>query len=235
MSYIRPRGLGASDSAIASQAGGVLSPVVSTVGGSAAATALGVSASLAIPIVGAAFAGLMIGIEALLNSGCGQTCVETSEWANQASAQLDQLIAAYFGVPAPRPQSLQTTYLQLFQQIWNTLVSQCSQPNLGTAGQNCISDRQDGACKWKAAAPAYPGEPAAGTCWNWWNAYYWPVANDPNVVPDAQLQTPTPANAISAVTGSGTSVAAASSDTGVTSVPTWAWLVAAALVVWAVA
>lgn len=226
------RGLGQSSAAIASQAGGVVAPVVSTLAGPAAATALGISASVAIPIVGAAFAGVMLGIEAILNSGCGQTCVETSQWANQASSKLDQLIAAYFAIPAPRSQSAQQIYLQTFQAVWNTLVSQCSQPNLGTAGQNCISDRQDGACKWKALPPQYPGEPAAGECWNWWNAYYYPVANDPNVVPDAQLQQ---AGVSPALAANATGDVSSASASGGASVPTWLWLVAAAAVVWAVA
>lgn len=222
-------GLGATAQQTVQQIGGASSGVVAAAAGPALGTALGISASLAIPIVGAALAGVVAGIEAILNSGCGETCIETSQWANQASAQLDRMMAAYFGVPAPRPQSLQSACLQIFQQIWNTLVQQCSQPNLGTAGQNCISDRQDGACKWKAAPPAYPGEPATGTCWNWWNAYYYPILNDPNVVPDSVLSSSASSSSTNSNTTAITTTAAAPG-----SIPGWVWLAAAAVALWAV-
>lgn len=235
MPYVRTyRGLGQSASQIAGTAGSIVSPVVSTVGGGALASAVGLSASLAIPIVGAAFAGVMIGIEAILNSGCGQTCVETSEWANQAASQLDHMIAAYFSIPAPRPQSLQQGCMNLFMQIWNTLVSQCSQPNLGSAGQNCISDRQDGACKWKALPPEYPGEPAAGACWNWWNAYYWPIANDANVVPDAQLSAGQVSTADNSTAGVQTAVASSTPAAPLSGVPWYVWAGLGLAAVWAV-
>lgn len=157
--------------------------------------ASGVSLPLLVPLLGLGPAGLIaagimgvtIAIEALINSGCGQTCVVTSQWANQAEGLLKQNIAEYFAITPPRPQSVQQQALQNFQTIWNTLVQQCSQPGLGTAGQNCINDRKDGGCKWQAAPPSYPGEPAAGSCWNWWNGYYYPIKNDLNVVPDAAL------------------------------------------------
>ena len=195
MSYIRPRGFGdaASDVGVGFQVatpvvtGALTASAASTIAAGGTPLILGLAPALAIPIVGAVLAGVAIGIELLLHSGCGQTCVVTSQWANQASSQLDKMMAAYFGTAAPRPQSLQTACLQIFNAVWNQLVQNCSQPNLGTAGQNCISDRQDGACKWKAKPPAYPGEPATGDCWNWWNAYYYPIANDTNVVPDSQL------------------------------------------------
>jgi hypothetical protein len=188
------RGLGASPADTAVQlstatAGAVVPTLVgSTVattlglGGSTAGVATAAGISLAIPIVGAAIAALSIGIELILHSGCGQTCIVTSQWANQAEKYLQQNIAAYFAIPAPRPQSVQQLAMANFQAIWNTLVQQCSQPGLGTAGQNCISDRAAGACKWKATSQEYPGQPAVGACWNWWNGYYNPIANDPNVV-----------------------------------------------------
>lgn len=223
MSYVSTfPGLGASATQYVSAGGSIASPVVGALGGGSLAAATGLSASLAIPIVGAAFAGVLLGIEAILNSGCGQTCVVTSQWANQAAAQLDRMIKAYFSVPVPRPQSLQQGCMNLFQQVWAQLVANCSQPNLGTAGQNCISDRQDGACKWKASPPAYPGEPAAGQCWNWWNGYYWPIANDPDVVPDSQLQTQTN-NA-----QSNTSAPGAATSPAPAGIPLWVWLLGGA-------
>lgn len=186
MSYVfTGRGLGESSSQTVAQVGGIGAPVAAAATAPLLTSAVG--ASLAIPIAGVAISAVLVGIEAILNSGCGQTCVETSQWANQAEAQLKQLVTAYFAVPAPRTQNMQQVTMAGFMSVWNKLVADCSQPGLSTAGQNCIADRQDGACKWKATKlNGFPGEPAIGQCWNWWNGYYWPVANDPTV-PDAAV------------------------------------------------
>lgn len=152
----------------------------------AIAVALG-STAIAIPVVGAAIAAVGIAIMAILNSGCGQTCIETSQWANQAEPLLQQNVVSYFAIPAPRPMSVQAAAVQNFMNVWNRLVALCSQPGLGAAGQNCINDRQSGACKWKASATgAYPGQPVQGACWNWWNGYHDPIANDTQVYDDSQ-------------------------------------------------
>jgi hypothetical protein len=158
--------------------------MTSTQVGATVAGILG-GATVAIPIVGAAIAAISLGIEAILHSGCGQTCIVTSQWANQAEGYLQKNISAYFAIPAPRPKSVQQIAMANFQAIWNTLVQQRSQPGLGGAGKNCIADRQAGACKWKASGPGYPGSPAQGACWNWWNGYYYPIANDTNVYDDS--------------------------------------------------
>lgn len=158
--------------------------LTSTATGTALAASLG-GAAIAVPVVGAAIAGIALGIEAILHSGCGQTCIETSQWANQAEELLKQNVNAYFAIAAPRPQSVQQSALANFTNVWNRLVQLCSQSGLGTAGTNCIKDRQAGGCKWKATAPQYPGQPAQGTCWNWWNGYHDPIANDSQTYNDS--------------------------------------------------
>src|SRR5215468_8429779 len=92
---------------------GVAAPIV---GGAIATAAF--PAALAIPIVGAAFAGIWLGIQAILNSGCGKSCVITSNWANQAEALLKRNLAAYLALPAPRAESAQQAYLANFDAIW---------------------------------------------------------------------------------------------------------------------
>jgi hypothetical protein len=166
-------------------------------------------AGVAVPVIGAAIAGIALAATYLIkNSGCGVTCVETSSWANQAADLLGKNIAAYFALPVPRSQSSQAAALQTFDQIWAALVAQCSQAGTGTAGQACISDRQAGACKWKQTAAAVPpwGTPAAGECWNWFNGYRDPIANDPNVADDATATATNPAayvaSDLSSLTGS---------------------------------
>lgn len=192
--------------------------------GPTVAALLGASPA-AIPVIGAAIAGISFGIEAILNSGCGQTCVETSQWANQAEVYLEKNIAEYFAIQPPRPQSVQQLAMANFHAIWNQLVQFCDQPGTGNAGVRCISDRQDGACKWKATTPQYPGGPAPGTCWNWWNGYYYPIANDPNVQSSAMT-------ALSFVLPSTSgNVASVVSSGGLS--PVWI-LAGAALVMWMV-
>ena len=192
------------------------------VGGAAASSAASILAATGtiaagtVPIIGAGIAIVTTLISALIqNSGCGITCVETSQWANQAEPLLAQNIAAYFAQPAPRSQSSQAAALQNFSNVWNALVQQCQQPGTGTAGQRCISDRQSGACTWKQTTTSpllgYPGEPQPGACWNWWSGYHDPIANDPDVAPDAVI---TASSAGAAVNSAGAAVGNALSSAG---------------------
>jgi len=194
----RGRGMGtaATDAQYVQMGGSLAAPVISGAFAASAASSLaaggtglilGMAPALAVPIIGAAIVAVTILATVLIkNSGCGQTCIETSGWANQAEPLLRQNIAAYFGIAAPRTQSQQNGALANFDAIWATLVNMCSNPSTGNAGVRCISDRQSGACKWNATADSpWPGGPAQGACWNWFNAYRDPIANDPNVVADS--------------------------------------------------
>jgi hypothetical protein len=169
--------------------------------GAPVATAAIAGTSLAVPLIGAAIAGVTIAIEAILNSGCGQTCIETSQWANAAEQQLQANIAAYFALPTPRSETNQAAALANFDSIWAGLEARCGAAGTGTAGQKCISDRQAGACTWKQTADKVPswGTPAAGECWNWFSGYRDPIANDPNVAPDSLAASAS--SAVTALTG----------------------------------
>ena len=222
------RGLGQPTASATSTAGtvgkvlGASAPIITTaVAASAAASLaaggtgliLGMTAALAVPVIGAALALVTVLVTALIqNSGCGETCIETSQWANQAEPLLLQNINAYFALPAPRTVSQQNAALANFIAIWTTLENQCSQPGLGTAGQDCISDRQAGACKWKQSATssllAYVpyGEPDVDECWNWWSGYHDPIANDQTVAdsPAAVAQVQANAGSVSTSTPNST-------------------------------
>jgi hypothetical protein len=157
-----------------------------------AAAAAGLISATAVPVIGAAVAGVALLVTDLVkNSGCGQTCIETSQWANQAEAALQQNINAYFALPAPRAKSNQDLALQTFDQIWAALTgpNNCGNPAMGDAGVRCITDRERGACKWRSTVnvTAYPGAVPVGECWNWFLGYRDPIANDPDVVPDSTL------------------------------------------------
>lgn len=169
------RGMGATGSQIVGTVGGAASGVVTAAAAPATAAALGIGASLAVPIVGAAFAGILLGVEALMNSGCGEACVVTSQWANQAEPLLKQNLQKYLSL-SPRTKSDQQSALNLFDAIWAGLVQRCSQAGLSTAGRNCIADRQAGACKWRDSS---------GACWNWHSGYRDPISNDTDVVDDS--------------------------------------------------
>jgi hypothetical protein len=115
--------------------------------------AAGTISAAAVPIIGAAIAAAALVASILVkNSGCGQTCIEASTWANQAEKALQQNLAAYFALPAPRAASNQAVALQTFDQIWGALTgpNNCGNPAVGNAGVRCISDRQQGACTYKS-------------------------------------------------------------------------------------
>lgn len=193
MSYVvtHSRGLGDAASELSAISGGIANifkigtssaPVSTQIEGSIA-SALGAGA--AIPSPASPFLAAAAGIASLLaqfgvGSGCGQSCVLSTQYANQAESALQQNIAAYFAIPAPRWTGYQTQAINNFMQVWNDLHSQCSNPALGSAGQRCITDRQSGACTWHQTTTPPWGTPAAGQCWNWWNGYHDPIANDPN-------------------------------------------------------
>lgn len=184
----------------------VVSTVVGTGGsiaaapiGAALAPTLGLSVGLAVPIVGAAFAGLVFGIQALMNSGCGQTCVITSQYANKATQLMSDNLGAYLKLPAPRSQTAQAAYLANFDAIWNWLVQVCSQPGTGNAGVRCIQNQQRGSCPLKVSAYGWQQNPdgswtyqingpagSGSNCWNYFTGFRDPIANDPQVVPDVQ-------------------------------------------------
>src|ERR1035441_7974689 len=199
-----------------------------SVGVSAAAIG-GLLAASAVPIIGAAIAAATLIITQIIkNSGCGQTCIETSQWANQAEKALEQNIAAYFS-NSPRYVSQQTLALANFDAVWAQLQATCGQPGTGNAGVRCISDRQSGACTWKQSSTStllgYPGEPQPGECWNWFSGYRSPIANDA-VVEDSSS---------ALVQGAADTSASVLSSLGVSS--SWAvplLIGAAALAVWAV-
>jgi hypothetical protein len=172
MSYHRTarRGMGAATAQQVSAGG---SAVGSTVGLIAGSSAVG-------SIVSSALSALAPIISGVIN-GCGESCEVTTQWANQAESALQQNIAAYFSLPAPRSTVDQAAALNNFTSVWNALVDNCNNPSLGAPGQRCITDRQAGACTWHQTTTPPWGSPVAGACWNWWNGYHDPIANDPNV------------------------------------------------------
>ena len=199
--------------------------------------ALNVSVPVLGSIIGAGIMAAATAIDAIMNSGCGQTCIVSTQFANQANAALQQNIEAYFALPTPRPLSAQRAALSNFDTLWAWLQApgQCGNPNLGSAGQRCITDRQAGACTWKQPASSVPpwGSPPAGACWNWLNGYRDPIAADTNVYDDSVQAAPSAA--ISAVTGAIPDLVGGSSPgVSTSSLSPWLLLLGAGALLWAV-
>ncbi len=111
------------------------------------------------------------------------TKVQATHIVDQIEAQaLKPLRAAWNALPPEhKTQSMQAEFLTTFDQAMAAMTQACSNPALGTAGQNCISDRVAGACHWTVDGHT-PGQPP--NCGNWVIWYRDPIANDPNVIPD---------------------------------------------------
>lgn len=193
MSYVRSCGMGDAATAaqnvgvIGSTASGLAVGILSTLTHGGATAILGIT-SAAVPVIGAGLMAATMLIQHLVaNSGCGQTCIVTSQWANQAAAALQKVMDSYFALPAPRTEAQKAVAVASFRAIWSTLQQQCGQPGTGDAGVRCISDRQEGACVWRQKyAPVYKGQPEIGECWNWFNGYLKPIQDDP-VIPDTAV------------------------------------------------
>jgi uncharacterized membrane protein YphA (DoxX/SURF4 family) len=175
---------------------------ISAIAATGASTTVGILVALgtiAGPI-GAVAAGLIAVGQLLVGvfKGCGQTCVDASNIANQVEQALQQNLSEYMSAPV-HTESLQAAALNNFQTAWNALTQACGNPALQSAGQNCISERQQGACSYHVSAfgwqqqngtwtYVYPGANGSGNnCWNWWLAYHDSIANDPTVVPDSTV------------------------------------------------
>ena len=167
--------------------------------------------------------------------GCGQTCTAATSIANKVAVLLGNNLDSYLAQPV-HYYSIQQACLNTFNQAWTLLVQNCNNPQLQAAGQNCISQRQQGACAYQTSPGGWqqdssgnwtyvrPGANGSGTtCWNWFIGYHDPIANDPTVAPDPEgLQVTTNADgsvsvvlptAAVTVSPSGNVVSSTSTDT----------------------
>lgn len=133
----------------------------------------------------------LTGIVTKMIQGCGQTCIDASNYVNEAEPYFVQNVQNYMS--GPRTRSLQTQALANFDNAFGALQQRCQQIG-GQGGINCIKDRTSGSCKWKAAPWSFAkdgtytpaGTNGSGTqCWNWVYGYRDPIANDPFVQADA--------------------------------------------------
>jgi hypothetical protein len=189
---------------------------------SSVASSLNAAAAKAPPPINYILAGASVVaslLEALgVGSGCGSTCVQATSIVNQAEPAFLANLQAY-----ENGQIDQATAIANYNNLWQAIEVSCSAVP-GSAGQKCVSDRQEGACTWKATGtPPTPYSPAVGSCWNWYNAYYVPLTYPPINAPAA---TPT------GTTGASTGTTVASSlSSALAGIPSSAFLIGGGLLV----
>jgi len=173
-------GLGATGTQVASSITGT----AATIAGSNAAAIAG-TLGVAVPIVGAAIAGIALAVTAWLNRMGPKQKRWTSQIADEATAQLQQVKAIYFSTPYfPGNQA---AALQAVDQLLGAIQEGCGQTQMGEPGRRCISERlvRGGSAPW---CPT-------GTGCDYFTEYRDPIANDARAaeyVAQAQAQTQFP-------------------------------------------
>lgn len=176
------RGMGATAMQEASVATGTAASTVSLLSSSL----IGILPGIAGPI-GAVIAGVVSLLTALgVGQGCGNTCIQASNDANQVGNAMAANLSAFLA-----GQISQATAIANFNSLWQQLETACGQVS-GSAGQNCISQRQEGACYFKSSPGGwqqnadgtwsyqYPGANGSGdACWNYFVGFLDPIQNAP--------------------------------------------------------
>lgn len=116
-------------------------------------------ATSAIPFVGPAIAGITLLIGLFTKRGAQKEA--STHIVDQVEPYLKQNLQAWNS--SSKTISEQQQSLANFDTLWQQVVSQCSNGNLGDPGRWCIEDRQ------------------RGGKWDWFAMYRDPIANDPNV------------------------------------------------------
>ena len=146
-------------------AGGAASSIIGAVG--TTATGMATWAAVAIPVVGAAVAAVTIWLSSMFRKNAQKEAA--TNIVDQIEVQLKSNLEGYLN--GPRTQQSQLQALANFDAGWQAVVENCSNPELGSAGKRCISERQQG-----GTAPwcSLPG----GKGCDWFTRYRDPIAND---------------------------------------------------------
>lgn len=132
---------------------------VATAAALGATWATGTAVAVAVPVVGAVAAGIIF----WLNRRGPRQKVAATQIVDEAEKILQQNLEAY---RQARTTVSQSVAKDNFEIVWRQVVQACSNPNLGDPGRRCISERD------------------RGGRWDWWRAYYDPIANDQPPMPD---------------------------------------------------
>jgi hypothetical protein len=189
--YVRSRGFGSTTS--------VTAATIAASGLTTTTSLLVALGTITGPIGAAIAAVIAVGVLLVkVFQGCGATCVQATQYANQVEAALQQNLQAYISSPT-RTVAMQSAAVNNYNTAIAALEQACGQAALGSAGVNCIDERVNASsCQWKASPGGwsgdcpgtYQGYGASGsgnTCVNWVVLYLDPIQNDPCVQADSVL------------------------------------------------
>lgn len=148
------------------------STIVAPIAGKAIAGAVGMSAGLATALVGGgiAVAAMAVTMWIQRNSLRAEQRNRTTAFVNELEPLLKQNVDAY--LQGPRTPESQRVALHAFDEAWAWLTSPqaCGNPQMGIAGQNCISERsRTGRPQWDVCKNTPQG------CPNWFELYRDPI------------------------------------------------------------
>lgn len=122
-----------------------------------------------VPIVGPILGGLALLAGFLFKPDLKK--IATTHVVDQAEILMKQNLSQWNSLsPSQKTPEIQAQALDAFNQIWNAVTSNCSSPDYGSAGVNCVNDRK------------------RGGKWDWFSYYYDPIANDPQIIINSQSQ-----------------------------------------------
>lgn len=147
-------------------ASSAISSAVAAGGAASTASILGMSVGLAVPVIGAAIAGVtaLIGMWISANAKYHAQETATTKIVDQAQTFMQQNLDAWN--QSQKTKSEQAQAIANFNAIWAQVVQACNQQQYGDPGQRCIHDRE------------------RGGRWPWPEYFLDPIQNDPNVQPD---------------------------------------------------
>jgi len=131
--------------------------------------AIAASLGVAVPVVGVAIAGIALAITAWLNRMGPKQKRWTTQIADDATAQLQEVKRVYFATPY-NPAN-QEAAADMVNQLLEALREGCGQPTMGEPGRRCIDERlvRGGSAPW---CPT-------GTGCDYYTEYLDPITNDP--------------------------------------------------------
>jgi hypothetical protein len=145
------------------------------------------TAAWAVPVIGAAVAGVTLALMAIFSRKGPKQKTATTQLAEETIKVLQDNLSAYMN--GPRTRSSQAQALANFDAGWQFLTSPdgCGNPEMGKPGARCIFERQPvGTC---TAAQAEAADEPLSDCgkYSMSRDLRDPIANDPNVKADPIL------------------------------------------------
>jgi len=184
--YRRVQGVGATGTQIA---GSVTNTAASIAGSNA--TSIAAAVGVAVPVVGIVIAGVALAVSVWLNRMGPKQKRWTTQIADEATAQLQEVQAAY--AAEPYNPANQAAALAATDSLLEAIADGCGQTQMGAPGRRCVAERlvRDGNAPW---CPT-------GTGCDYYTVYRDPIAFDPRAA--AWVETRHSVDFLSAANGAG--------------------------------